>query len=139
MVQRDLSQDLKKYGADPGKVLYFGGDPQPGHLRYLDLSGAPPGQRPDAVVQDLPGRALVYVLDARDRLPPPEQIATHRRLLSLRGEAAYLAVVRPGRLDVYEVALDAQMEGQRPVLEVTARERAASSALPRLLLSQEPG
>ncbi|MGY3698948.1 hypothetical protein ACVIGA_009090 [Bradyrhizobium sp. USDA 3240] len=52
--------------------------------------------------QDAP---LVFLVDA-DQIQDGAQIHQLRRLLAMRGDAPYLAVVAPGRLDVYSIALD---------------------------------
>ncbi len=52
--------------------------------------------------QDAP---LVFLVDA-DQIKDSEQIHHLRRLLAMRGDAPYLGIAAPGRLDVYSIALD---------------------------------
>ncbi|MFT2095120.1 HsdM family class I SAM-dependent methyltransferase [Acidiphilium multivorum] len=52
--------------------------------------------------QDAP---LIFLVDA-DQIEDAAQIHQLRRLLAMRGDAPYLGIVAPGRLDVYTIALD---------------------------------
>ncbi|MDW5469930.1 hypothetical protein R7J45_20070, partial [Acinetobacter baumannii] len=52
--------------------------------------------------QDSP---LMFIVDA-ELLENNEEIQQIRRLLAMRGDAPYLGVIAPGRLEVYKIALD---------------------------------
>lgn len=52
--------------------------------------------------QDAP---LIFLVDA-DQVEGVTQIHQLRRLLAMRGDAPYLGIAAPGRLDVYAIALD---------------------------------
>ena len=73
---------------------------------------------------------LVFVI-AADSLEDTEHLHRIRRLLAMRGDAPYVAVVTPGNLDVYRVALD-----RKTIQEARVdweRENVAQSAVfPRL-------
>jgi hypothetical protein len=58
--------------------------------------------------QDAP---LVFLVDA-DQIDGNAQIHRLRRLLAMRGDAPYLGIVAPGRLDVYAIALDRKTPAQ---------------------------
>lgn len=58
--------------------------------------------------QDAP---LVFLVNA-DQINNSEQIHKLRRLLAMRGDAPYLGIVAPGRLDVYAIALDNKTPAQ---------------------------
>lgn len=48
---------------------------------------------------------LMFLID-RDSLIDDEHLRKVRRLLAMRGDAPYLGIVEPGRLEVYSIALD---------------------------------
>lgn len=58
--------------------------------------------------QDAP---LAFLVDA-DQVQSDTDIHQLRRLLAMRGDAPYLGVVAPGRLDVYSIALDQKTPAQ---------------------------
>ncbi|MFC6841876.1 hypothetical protein [Xanthomonas theicola] len=51
------------------------------------------------------GAPLLFLV-AEDALQDAQHLHQIRRLLAMRGDAPYLGVVAPGRLDVYRIALD---------------------------------
>ncbi|ESZ15221.1 HsdM family class I SAM-dependent methyltransferase [Mesorhizobium sp. L48C026A00] len=61
--------------------------------------------------QDAP---LVFLVDA-DQIDGNAPIHRLRRLLAMRGDAPYLGIVAPGRLDVYTIALDRKTPAQARV------------------------
>lgn len=61
--------------------------------------------------QDAP---LIFLVDA-DQIKDVAQIHQLRRLLAMRGDAPYLGIVAPGRLDVYAIALDRKTPAQARV------------------------
>ncbi|OEC93558.1 N-6 DNA methylase [Rhizobium sp. YK2] len=73
---------------------------------------------------------LVFLVDA-DRIDSSEQIHRLRRLLAMRGDAPYLGVVAPGRLDVYSIALDRKTVAQARIAVDTSTE-AVKDLLPHL-------
>lgn len=58
--------------------------------------------------QDAP---LVFLVDA-DQIDGDAEVHKLRRLLAMRGDAPYLGIVAPGRLDVYAIALDRKTPAQ---------------------------
>ncbi len=91
----------------------------PDHLDFLGLMKAAADHQfaPDAVVMH-DNQPFVYVLDARAaNAVPDHEVQRMLRLLSLRSDAPYLALVRPGSVQVYALAgLSKQRE---PVIETT--------------------
>jgi hypothetical protein len=89
----------------------------PGHLDFVGLVKAAADDHfvPDTVVMH-DGQPFVYVLNARTvNVVTDEQVQSMLRLLSLRADAPYLALVRPGTVQVYALAgLSKQRE---PVME----------------------
>ena len=100
-------RSLVEFGADPSAVRSLDGD-GPELLPYATLLTA---RRRDATlgvveaVYEWQGAPLVFLVD-RDSLESESQLHRIRRLLAMRGDAPYLAVVAPGSLKVYHVALD---------------------------------
>ncbi|MBX5232899.1 N-6 DNA methylase [Rhizobium sp. NLR4a] len=124
-------------------LLDFGGDPN--SLRSLDNEG--PDLLPYATlmtarragsellgvvsaVYEWQGAPLVFLIDA-DSLSGDDQLHRIRRLLAMRGDAPYLGVIAPGRLDVYRVALDNKTPAQARVVW-GGDSNARSAALARL-------
>jgi hypothetical protein len=56
-------------------------------------------------VYEWQGAPLIFLID-NDTLVDGEHLRKVRRLLAMRGDAPYLGVVQPGRLEVYSIALD---------------------------------
>lgn len=77
--------------------------------------------------QDAP---LIFLVDA-DLIDGNEQIHQLRRLLAMRGDAPYLGVVAPGRLDVYAIALDHKTATQARIA-VDMSTEAAKDLFPHL-------
>ncbi|WP_242141028.1 N-6 DNA methylase [Sphingomonas sp. TREG-RG-20F-R18-01] len=61
--------------------------------------------------QDAP---LIFLVDA-DQIKNVAEIHQLRRILAMRGDAPYLGIVAPGRLDVYAIALDRKTPAQARV------------------------
>ncbi len=111
----ELPAELPNYGIDSrGEgVRWFGGNATPDALDYLDLV-EPSGPKqsddlmPDGVAENQ-GRPLLFFVNAGRLAHRPEardaQLKRLRRVLGCRGDRAYLAVVRPGALDVTPVSL----------------------------------
>lgn len=92
----------------------------PDHLDFVGLIKAAVNDRvvPDTVVMH-DGQPFVYVLDARAaNVATDQQVQSMLRLLSLRADAPYLALVRPGTVQVY--ALTGLSKQRGPVMETTA-------------------
>ncbi|WP_339760669.1 N-6 DNA methylase [uncultured Hoeflea sp.] len=71
-------------------------------------------------VYEWQGAPLIFLVDA-DHIKNNEQIHQLRRLLAMRGDAPYLGIVAPGRLDVYAIALDRKTPVQaRIVVDASA-------------------
>ncbi len=104
----DIGGVVEDFGADP-QALRFLDEDGPELLPYATLlagrrDAAAPIRMVEAVYewQDAP---LAYLVDA-DSVEGESQLRETRRLLAMRGDAPYLGVVAPGRLDVYRIALD---------------------------------
>lgn len=104
----DMAASLMRYGANPTALHRLDGD-APALLPYATLLAArrPQGSVLGAVdaVYEWQGAPLLFLV-AEDALQNAQQLHQIRRLLAMRGDAPYLGVVAPGRLDVYRIALD---------------------------------
>ncbi|ULH06481.1 HsdM family class I SAM-dependent methyltransferase [Alcaligenes faecalis] len=104
----DIFTSLADFGADRDALRMFDAD-GPDLLPYATLLTA----RRDghkvlsaiSAVYEWQGAPLIFLVDA-ERLESDDQLHQIRRLLAMRGDAPYLGVVAPGRLDVYRIALD---------------------------------
>jgi hypothetical protein len=105
----DMATSLAGYGADPTALHLLDAD-GPELLPYATLLAAR-RQDGDAVldavgaVYEWQGAPLLFLVDA-GALKNEQQLHQIRRLLAMRGDAPYLGVVAPGRLNVYRIALD---------------------------------
>ncbi len=104
----DITASLVDFGVDPAALRLFDAD-GPDLLPYATLLAA--RRSGNAVlsaisaVYEWQGAPLIFLIDA-DSLEGEGQLHRIRRLLAMRGDAPYLGVVAPGRLDVYLIALD---------------------------------
>ncbi len=104
----DLIALLTVYGADAAALRQLDVD-GPELLPYATLLTA--RRQGSSVlgavgaVYEWQGAPLLFLVDA-DSLEGEQHLHQIRRLLAMRGDAPYLGVVAPGRLDVYRIALD---------------------------------
>ena len=112
----DIRSSLAEFGADPAGLLFLDDD-RPELLPYATLIT---GRSDDDVlrvveaVYEWQGTPLAFLVN-EDSLKPPDPINRIRRLLAMRGDAPYLAVVAAGSLKVYRVALDKKSTRQARV------------------------
>ncbi|WP_412557811.1 class I SAM-dependent DNA methyltransferase [Thalassospira sp. MIT1370] len=99
---------LDDLGADRDGIRLFH-NPAPELLAYSTILMARESDDDLRLVEGVyewQGCPLVFLVDG-DRLNGDlEQLKRIRRILAMRGDAPYLGVVFPGRLDVYRIALD---------------------------------
>ena len=129
----NIAASLTDFGADPAALRLLDHD-GPELLPYATLLTARRnGSTSLSIVEavyEWQGAPLVFLVDA-DSLEGDNQLHRIRRLLAMRGDAPYLGVVAPGRLDVYRIALDKKSLGQACVYR-ERRDRSGIAALPRL-------
>lgn len=96
----DLAQTLLSYGALPDQLVELTGD-SPRALRYADLKSGDQSWSPPVVAEHehIP---RVFVFDGRTKSGEVSQTVVDQwcRRILLRGDPAWTAVLRPGRLDV---------------------------------------
>ena len=104
----DIRSSLVDFGADPSAVRWLDDD-GPELLPYATLITA---RRSDhntlgivEAVYEWQGAPLVFLI-AADSLEDRAHLHRIRRLLAMRGDTPYVALVAPGSLDVYRIALD---------------------------------
>lgn len=129
----DLATVIADFGGDPVALRLLDGD-SPDLLPYATLLTA---QRSGSdllgsvrAIYEWQGAPLLFLVDG-DTLQDDDHLHKIRRLLAMRGDAPYLAVVGPGRLDVYRIALDSKSMGQSRV-EWGDGSDDKGAALPRL-------
>jgi len=129
----DLASTLAEFGADPTGLRLLDSD-GPDLLPYATLLTA----RRDgnellgtvSAVYEWQGAPLIFLIDA-DSLEEGEHLHRIRRVLAMRGDAPYLGIVSPGRLDVYQIALDRKSPAQAQV-RWDGSDEGRSAVFPRL-------
>lgn len=105
-----LVDELERYGATPEHLVDLS-TPNPRALRFADLMQTTDREHAPVVVESN-GHALVYVVDGRVELGQSELRQWVRRI-AFRGDADWLGVLQPGRLDIYSAVLDGAREPRR--------------------------
>jgi hypothetical protein len=129
----DIAEALADFGADPAALRLLDSD-GPDLLPYATLCTA--RESGDATlgvvgaVYEWQEAPLVFLVDA-DLLDGEEHLHRIRRLLAMRGDAPYVGVLAPGRLDVYRIALDKQSPRQARV-RLDFEDRSKHTTLPQL-------
>jgi hypothetical protein len=108
---------LEPFGADRQALHLLDAD-APELLPYATLANA---RREGGSILDTVGAVyewqdapLIFLVDA-DRIASIADVHRLRRLLAMRGDAPYLGIVAPGRLDVYAIALDSKTPAEARV------------------------
>ena len=116
MQRVDLYEELNTAGVLPDSLVRLDETPTYRHIRYLDLLGGRDDSEtvlPDAVIESS-GQPYLYVV-RHDRLGDSGNAQPHLagliRILACRSDARFLAVVKPGSIDVYPVGLFENVPG----------------------------
>jgi len=113
----DLASLLADYGGDPADLRLLDAD-GPDLLPYATLltarRNADAALRGVGAVYEWQGAPLIFLMEI-DALEGDDHLHKIRRLLAMRGDAPYLGVIGPGRLDVYRIALDSKSPRQARV------------------------
>lgn len=100
---------LQQYGGDPASLLKFDVD-GPELLPYATLTAARIAGDLDLAalggVYEWQDRPLLFLVDGTLLDGNPQRLNRIRRLVAMRGDAPYLAVVTPGGMTIYQVGLD---------------------------------
>ena len=106
----NVRSELERYGVNHKNIRDLSA-PTPDVLDYLDLINAKGDEelRPDGVIESS-NRPILYYVNATHLAEAPDSDADGLRVLSrnvaCRGERAYLAIVKPGLLEVTPVSLE---------------------------------
>lgn len=106
----DLRAQLRQYGARTDDIVLLDDSATPSEkIRYLDLARGRQGEFawPSAVVEAA-GQPILYIVDASQARPAGLSLARLCRVLAFRAGADHLALIEPGRLTIYPVALSAE-------------------------------
>lgn len=95
-----IVSDLESFGATRAQLVDLAHEKGPRLLPYLDLARATDGRPP--VVFEVQGQPRAYVFDDRGG---NESVTRWVRRIAFRGDADWVAVLRPGRLDVFRASL----------------------------------
>ncbi|MBA6421825.1 N-6 DNA methylase [Pseudomonas sp. 5Ae-yellow] len=99
---------LLQYGGDPASLLRFDSD-GPELLPYATLTTARRSGDSDLLalggVYEWQDRPLFFLIDGTLLEGDAERFGRIRRLVAMRGDAPYLAVVNPGSMTIYQVGL----------------------------------
>lgn len=102
---------LQQYGGDPALVLGFDTD-TPELLPYATLTTAREAGDQDLAalcgVYEWQERPLFFLVDAAQLNDSPGRLSRIRRLVAMRGDAPYLAVIAPGAMTIYQVGLEGE-------------------------------
>ena len=113
----DLTALLSEFGGDVASLRLLDSD-GPDLLPYATLLTARQNRNDVlgvvSAVYEWQGAPLIFLVDANS-LESDDQLHKIRRLLAMRGDAPYLGVIEPGRLDVYSIALDRKSPKQARV------------------------
>lgn len=130
-------EQLLNFGARKADCVDLRLRDDPRLLRYVDLVPRQGTPRVDAVVEEQ-NQPLLYVVNAAHLTGPSNQtsaITELRRRLAMRGEPAWLGVLRPGRLDIFATDLR-PVEDCAPV-SFAADQSSSMGVLPRLAQGED--
>ena len=96
-----IVSDLEGFGATRAQLIDLAHENGPRLLPYLDLARATTDGRPP-VVFEVQGQPRAYVFDDRGGR---ESVVRWVRRIAFRGDADWVAVLRPGCLDVFRASL----------------------------------
>jgi hypothetical protein len=120
---------LKAFGAPKDSCIDLYDTTDARCLRYTDLVRNRKAPVVDCVVEQQ-SHALLYVKDQTRLRDDQLSIADLQRILAMRGEPAWLGILKPGRLDIY--ATDLQPAQNTTPTWFSVADEQAPSVLPRL-------
>lgn len=110
---------LQQHGGDPTSLLRFDDD-GPELLPYATLTAARAAGDVDLAalggVYEWQDKPLVFLIDGTLLDGFPQRLGRIRRLVAMRGDAPYLAVVMPGSMTIYEVGLEGEASQARVLI-----------------------
>lgn len=125
---------LQPFGAPNESCVNLHNSLDSRRLRYTDLFRNQQAPLVDYVVE-LQVQALLYVVDQTHLHNKHQSIHGLQRILAMRGEPAWLGVLKPGRLDIYTTDLQPAIDTDPVSFSQNSRE--AISLLPRLAQGED--
>lgn len=116
----ELLRTIAGYGARIGDLIDLSQAQTPRTLPYLDLIRVPTG-RARPVVCEVQAAPYLYVFDDRSSIASSDELRLWIRRIAFRGDADWVGVLRPGRLDVYRAVLDSSI-AEVPLADLPDRE-----------------
>lgn len=117
---KGINAIIRQYGGTPESLLHFDSE-GPALLPYATLTAARGSGDPDLAavggVYEWQDRPLLFLVDGSLLDGNERRLNRIRRLVAMRGDAPYLAVVTPGRLTVYHISLDADTAQARVAID----------------------
>jgi hypothetical protein len=104
-VSDDMGRVLESYGAVPSQLVDLADANSPRTLRYVDLLRSPSAERAPVVLESQ-GQPRAYVFDGSKGDIGQEKVNQWVRRIAFRGDADWVGVLRPGRLEVFRAVLD---------------------------------
>jgi N-6 DNA Methylase len=136
-MMKSFIDQLADFGARAADCIELQSQHDPRLLRYVDLIRHGGTPLVDAVVEEQT-QPLLYVIDAVRLAGCPDhsnEIRELRRRLAMRGEPAWLGVLRPGRLDIYATDLNPTGDSQPASFDLDQSE--SVGVLPRLAQGED--
>lgn len=104
-----VNEILEKHGGDPVSLLRLDGDDGPELLPYATLTTARSDVSSELAavigIYKWQDRPLITLVDSDQLGNNPNRLDSLRRLLAMRGDAPYFALLTPGTMTVYTVGL----------------------------------
>lgn len=121
----DFFSEPQRFGIDPNAFVRLDGELTHRHAAYLDLATGEACQwvKQGLTVIEDQGNALLYVLPAEALNKHEDELREWLNVLACRGDARYLALAHPGRLDFYTLHMRANGEAPQPAYENVSYER----------------
>lgn len=129
-----LIEQLRGFGALSDSCVDLRDRRDARSLRYTDLVRNPDSPLIDVVVEQQ-SQALLYLVDHSRMQRSYSSVNDLQRMLAMRGEAAWLGVMQPGRLDIY--ATDLKPNPAAAPVYFLRDDSAAVSVLPRLAQGED--
>ncbi len=136
-MMKSFIDQLADFGARAADCIELQSQHDPRLLRYVDLIRHGGTPLVDAVVEEQT-QPLLYVINAirlAGSLEHANEISELRRRLAMRGEPAWLGVLRPGRLDIY--ATDLNPAGDSQPASFASDQSESVGVLPRLAQGED--
>lgn len=129
-----LTDILRDYGAVSSNCIELRDQADARLLRYTDLVRDTDTPVVDVVVEQQ-AQALLYVVDHTRLRAKGASVSRLQRILAMRGEPAWLGVLRPGKLDIY--ATDLLPAPETAPVSYSPDTPEAQAVLPRLAQGEE--